>query len=81
MTVDIKLYAGARHLAGAESVSLDLPENATVQQLSQTLGRRRPELAQLLRHSRFAVNSAYAADQDRITAGDEIALIPPVSGG
>ena len=81
MRIEVQLFAGARDLAGAGSTLIELADTATIQELKQALARSHPELTQLVRHSRIAVNSAYAADQDTITAEDEVALIPPVSGG
>jgi molybdopterin converting factor small subunit len=53
----------------------------TAAELRTRLGAHAPALAALLRYSRLAINAAYANDEDRAAPGDDVALIPPVSGG
>lgn len=81
MTLTVKLFATARDLAGAESIAVELPDDATVAELKRALGRLHPQLDRLLRRSVIARNQEYALDGDRITPADELAVIPPVSGG
>lgn len=78
--VQVKLFAQARDLAGCAVATLAQPI-ATIAQLRQQLARDVPALADLLARSAIAVNGAYASDDTVIEPGDEIALIPPVSGG
>lgn len=57
-------------------------ENATLAQLQEHLIAVFPEARTVIESSRFAVNQAYVQDLNvTVTAQDEIALIPPVSGG
>jgi molybdopterin converting factor subunit 1 len=79
--VEIRLFAVARQIAGADSIKVDLPEGATVAELRATIATRHPELAVVLRHAMFAVNTDYAADDAVIPPRAEVACIPPVSGG
>jgi MoaE-MoaD fusion protein len=74
--VAVRLFAGLRERAGTRAVDLELSEGATVADVwpALTLG---DEPAGLL----YAVNRAYAERAARLTDGDEVALIPPVSGG
>lgn len=81
MNVHIRLFAVARQLAGQDSVSLELPDGATVAQLRQRLAADVPALSAVLPQVLFAVGTGYAQDATVIKAGDEIACIPPVSGG
>jgi molybdopterin converting factor subunit 1 len=81
MQVTVRLFAVARQRAGRDSVAVELPAGATARQLREALAAQCPPLADLLKHSRLAVNSDYASDSTAIPAGAEIALIPPVSGG
>jgi molybdopterin converting factor subunit 1 len=81
MRVRIQLFARAKDLAGASSITLDLPEGATVAQLRRRLVEERPMLAALLERSVLAVNSEFAEDNAVLPSGAEIALLPPVSGG
>jgi molybdopterin converting factor small subunit len=52
-----------------------------VRQLRAALATEVPELASLMPHLMFAINTEYASDEAAIPAGAEIACIPPVSGG
>ena len=81
MNCSVKLFAIARQRAGCGSVELELPAGATIGQLRAALAEQCPPLADLLKHSRVAVNSDYAGDAAVIPDSAEIALIPPVSGG
>jgi molybdopterin converting factor subunit 1 len=79
--VQVQLFAGAREAAGAEYVTLELPEGATVGQLRSALVAHRPALARYGRALWIAVNNAYAADDAPLPPTAEIACFPPVSGG
>lgn len=81
MQATVRLFASAQAAAGRAECTLDLPEPAVVADLRRRLGEELPTLATLLPLSLFAVNMRYAAETDPIRPDDEIALIPPVSGG
>ena len=81
MICRVKLFARARDLAGASEVSVVLPEAATVKDLRDALAREYPALKGLLERSALAVQDEFADDEVAITAGAEVALLPPVSGG
>lgn len=81
MIVRVKLFAIAREKVGKPSINVELPDQATVRQLRSAVAQQYPNLASAVAHSRFAVNSQYAADGAAIPPEAEIALIPPVSGG
>jgi molybdopterin converting factor small subunit len=81
MTVRLQLFALVRQLAGEEVVEIARADRATVGDLRRALGEMCPDLAHLLPHVLFAVNSDYAGDEQAIPAGAEVACIPPVSGG
>ncbi len=81
MQVTVKLFAAARQLAGRESVTLELDSEATVATLRKALVAQVPDLNALVRHAMIAVNTEYARDDLPLGEADEIALIPPVSGG
>ncbi|MGB2851372.1 MAG: molybdenum cofactor biosynthesis protein MoaE [Solirubrobacterales bacterium] len=74
--IDVKLFAMLRERAGSGSVEVELADGATVGDL---LG----ELADLIGAMpvRAAVNREYSQTTRALRAGDEVALIPPVSGG
>ncbi|MCC6494072.1 MAG: MoaD/ThiS family protein [Pirellulales bacterium] len=81
MKIKVKLFAAARELASGSEVVVELSAPATVGQLRAALAREIPPLAPLAERSLAAVNAQYADDADAITPDDEVALIPPVSGG
>jgi molybdopterin converting factor subunit 1 len=81
MRVAVKLFAAARDLTNQAEVTLELPPGADVAELRMLLMTQFPSLAPLAGRSLIAVNSEYAGDATPILEGDEVALIPPVSGG
>lgn len=78
----MRLFAMLRERAGRDSVTVEVPDGATVAQALDAVGREHG-LGDLLGAMPvvMAVNREYAAEEDRLSAGDELALIPPVSGG
>lgn len=81
MQIRVQLFAVARQLQGADTVELQLPENATIGDLKAAIPTQAPRLAGLLGQLKFAVNEDYASDHTRIEPGAAVACIPPVSGG
>lgn len=81
MKVQIKLFAIAKQLGGADTLELELPNESTVETLRGALLDRIPDLKPMIGTLRFAVNSDYAGDDHVIRESDELACIPPVSGG
>lgn len=81
MTLTVQLFARGRELAGADTVAAELPAAATVADLRRTLAARFPALAGLLERSAVAVNHDFAENDRALSPGDEVAVIPPVSGG
>jgi molybdopterin synthase catalytic subunit len=82
MTVTVRLFAVLRERAGQDSIEIELEEGATVARALDQLSAR-PELGDLLDRMpvRMAVNRDYANLETRLASGDELALVPPVSGG
>jgi MoaE-MoaD fusion protein len=77
----IKLFATLRERAGTSELTRDFPDDATVAQIWTRLKAEFPALEGHRDAVRFAVNQEYVDDDYRPRAGDEIAFIPPVSGG
>ena len=77
----IKLFATLRERAGAPELTRDFPDDATVAQIWARLKTEFPTLEGHRDAVRFAVNQEYVDDDFRPRPGDEIAFIPPVSGG
>jgi len=82
MTVSVRLFAILRERAGRDSVEIELPDGATVGDAFERLAET-PGLADLVARMplRMAVNREYAAEGAPIAPGDELAVIPPISGG
>jgi MoaD family protein len=82
MTVRVRLFAVLRQRAGRDSVDIEVEEGATVADALAAL-RREPGLAGVLERIpvRMAVNRDYASPETELSADDELALVPPVSGG
>lgn len=81
MTVRLKMFAVLREKAGISQTDLRLPDGATVEAALAEVGRQHPAIAALLSRAAAAVNLAYADRKAVLHDGDELALIPPVSGG
>jgi molybdopterin synthase catalytic subunit len=76
----VRLFAGLRERAGSERVDVELPDGASVADLLAAMGST-PVGALRPGQCVVALNREYAPAAATIGAGDEVALIPPVSGG
>lgn len=81
MKILVQLFAGARELAGSDTIEVDLADGATYEDLSQAVTAACPALTSLVKSARFASGSQYVPASQAIDPTSEIALIPPVSGG
>ena len=77
MNIHVRLFAALRERVGTSHLDLELPEGAQVADVWPALGLGGAEPSSLA----FALNRAYADREDVLSDGDEVALIPPVSGG
>ncbi|HEU4672509.1 MAG TPA: molybdenum cofactor biosynthesis protein MoaE [Candidatus Limnocylindrales bacterium] len=81
IAVRVRLFAIQRELAGTREIGLELPDGADVETAWRVLVERLPVLAPGRPSVRFARNGSYADPDERLADGDEVAVIPPVSGG
>ena len=81
MLVRVRLFAMQRELVGSRELRLELPEGSTVDGVWAALVERHPGLAPGRPAVRFARNGAYTDPTQPVADGDEVAVIPPVSGG
>ena len=81
MRVTIRLFARLRDIAGASELSRDAAPGATINSIWQQLVGEFPELAAYERSISSALNADYARMDQPIGDGDEVAFLPPVSGG
>jgi len=80
MEINILAFGIAKDIFGASSINIPLAEGADTAALKAILETQYPRLKQLASYM-VAVNNEYAQDDALITERDEIAIIPPVSGG
>lgn len=80
MTISILAFGIAKEIVGTPSAALQVDDATTVGTIKARLGEQYPRL-QLLTSFMIAVNGEYAVADTVIKQGDEIAIIPPVSGG
>ncbi len=81
MNIKVKFFAMCREAAGTDECVLDLPDQASLEEFWKKIIERYPKLAAYRAHSRIAVNMEYAGAGQMLHNGDEICIIPPVSGG
>ena len=81
MHVTIRLFARLREVAGASDLTRTIPEGSTAADAWQALVTEFPALGDHTRSISMAVNEEYAKPATALRDGDEIAFLPPVSGG
>lgn len=79
--VKVLLFARLSELAGTRRTEVEIGEGLTAGDVYALIAERHPGLSELNGVVMFAVNSEYVDADHRLQAGDELALIPPVSGG
>lgn len=77
----VLLFAACREIAGTSELALELPAGARVGDALARLAEREPRLARFLPGCRQARNDRFVALDEPLADGDEVAVIPPVSGG
>lgn len=75
------MFAGLAEAAGSRSVHLAVELPVKVSEVKRLFSERYPEAAKQAAGSFAAINQEYASDETLIHDGDEVALLPPVSGG
>jgi molybdopterin converting factor subunit 1 len=81
MKIVVKFFAILRDKAGVSQVELDLPAGSCVSDALQRILLSYPAIQSFLSRAACAVNEQYTPVTTPLQAGDELALIPPVSGG
>jgi molybdopterin synthase sulfur carrier subunit len=81
MTVRVLFFASLRERVKRSDASWSVADGATVETLWQTLVAELPAIEAMSGAVRFAVNREYVDRGHVLTEGDEVAIIPPVSGG
>jgi len=80
MKVRVLFFASIRERAGRREVTVSLPDGTVLDQLVRMIGN---EIAPMTEGERMmlSINGKYASGEEVLRDGDEVALLPPVSGG
>ena len=81
MKIRVRLFASFREAAGSGTLSWDAPEGSTVSAVVDALRAQYPGFGPAAEKALLAVNQEYVGGTFTLHDGDELALIPPVSGG
>jgi molybdopterin converting factor subunit 1 len=81
MKIRLLLFASCRDVMGGKELDLEVEEGISAGALREELALRYPRLRPLKEKLLVAVNAEYVDDDTALKNGDEVALIPPVSGG
>ncbi|MCL5959797.1 MAG: molybdopterin converting factor subunit 1 [Chloroflexi bacterium] len=81
MRVRVRLFASQREVVGQRELELDMPGGSTASDVLSRLTSEYPRLAGVASSTMLAVNREYVDQKTKLKEGDEVALLPPVSGG
>ena len=79
--IRVLLFGAAADLAGTRETELPVDDGVTLAEIWPLLAGRHPDLAPMRDTLAFAVNGEYAREDAGVFPGDEVAVLPPVSGG
>ena len=79
--VTVKLFAVYQEAYGTSELILELPQGTSVVEVRDRLIKEHPELIQWRNVTRFGINLQFVEPETLLKDGDEVVLIPPVSGG
>ena len=79
--IKVLLFGAAADRAGTRETELPVDEGVTLAEIWPLLAGRHPDLGPMRDTLAFAVNGEYAREDACISPGDEVAVLPPVSGG
>ena len=79
--IKVLFFGAAADRAGTREIELPVDEGATLEEIWPLLAGRHPDLAPMRDTLAFAVNGEYARGDAGVSPGDEVAVLPPVSGG
>lgn len=81
MRIKLRLFSIAKDIAGFDEQEIDVAESSTASDVLEFLSARDKRFHEWKSSLRFAVNYEYVANNHPLKDGDEVAVIPPVSGG
>lgn len=81
VAVTVKLFAAYQEAYGVPELVLEFPPQTPISAVLDTLAAQHPELEQWRNFTRFGINLQFVEPSTILQNGDEVVLIPPVSGG
>lgn len=81
MKVTVKYFAVCHEMLERSEEEMQLPDGSTVNTILKKLEEEWPEIAEFYEVMQMSVNWEYATEETELSEGDEVALIPPVTGG
>lgn len=81
MQLTVNLFARAKDLAGSDTITVELPDEATVAEFKTAMAEQCPSLAPIVAHLHVAIGTDYANDATVLDASSQVSCFPPVSGG
>ena len=81
MNVTVKYFTVCHEMLDRSEEEMQLPEDATVKTILKRLEEEWAEIAEFYEVMQMSVNWEYATEDTELSEGDEVALIPPVTGG
>ena len=81
MIVRVRLFASLREIVGSEELDLEPEEGTTVSALWEQILDEHPDLSRYRNAIQFAVNQDFVSGESLLKDKDEVAFLPPVSGG
>lgn len=81
--IKVKYFASLRTIAGKEEDRFDLGSKTTVLKLSEAIGKTLPSIGKMMREKKIMISVNYdvVTPEAVVNDGDEVALLPPFSGG
>jgi molybdopterin converting factor subunit 1 len=81
MKIKTKFFAGCQDIVGKREIEIEVEEGMTAGKLLERLIKDNPGLESLAKNSLLSINMEYTSLDTLLGEGDEVVLIPPVSGG
>jgi len=81
MKIKVKFFAYTREITGLNETEIEIKEGTDLSGIMDRLAERFPGLQRYRSEINMAVNHEYAPPETIVKKGDEVALLPPVSGG
>ena len=81
MKVKLLFFASLKDIAGRRELEMELDDASTLQQVTEKLASLYPEIGLMQNSVRIAINQEFADEDSSLNNGDEIAFLPPMSGG